>query len=167
MNYGWECFRSLSRTRSDLLKSIGMRWSNDELWMGMFQKLVAYKELHKSSMVPVHYQEDPKLGNWVSTQRQNYENEELLPKRVDLLKSIGFEWYAAKEKYDELWIGMFQKLVAYKEMHKNSMVPYHYQEDPKLGHWVSQQRKQYKNDSLLPNRLTLLNSIDFEWVCIQ
>jgi hypothetical protein len=131
--------------------------------MDMFQKLVIHKKLHKNTMVPRQYNEEPKLGTWVKTQRQNCKNDSLLPNRVDLLKSIGFEWYAAKEKSDELWMGMFQKLVAYKKLHKNCLVPVYYQEDPKLGHWISQQRKKYKNDSLLHNRVDLLKSIGMRW----
>ncbi|OEU08115.1 hypothetical protein FRACYDRAFT_196883, partial [Fragilariopsis cylindrus CCMP1102] len=155
----------LALLNSIYFKLEGAAAARDQMtWMNMYQKIVAYKKMHKNNTVPFHYQEDPKLGHWVSQQRKKYKNEELLPERVDLLKTIGFEWDG--EKYDELWMGMFQKLVAYKDMHENCMVPSHYQEDLKLGHWVSRQRKKYKNDSLLPNRLTLLNSIDFEWVWI-
>jgi hypothetical protein len=155
--------------RNDLLNSIGFEWdglkckavTDQMIWMVMFQKLVAYKNQHKNTMVPFHYEKDRKLGHWVPVQRQNYKNEELLPKRADLLKSIGFEWDGAKEHCDKLWMGMFQKLVVYKEMHKNSMVPSHYQEDPKLGRWVCKQRKIYKNEELLPKRIALLKSIGF------
>ena len=62
-----------------------------------------------------------------------------------------------------MWMGMFEKLVEYKKEHKNTLVPIYYEKDPKLGQWVSRQRKAYKNDKLLPKRLALLNSIDFTW----
>jgi hypothetical protein len=38
---------------------------------------------------------------------------------------------------DEKWMDMFQKLVAYKEQHKNIMVPQHYDENPQLGSWAN------------------------------
>ncbi|OEU21498.1 hypothetical protein FRACYDRAFT_180152, partial [Fragilariopsis cylindrus CCMP1102] len=160
----------LLSNRYALLNSIYFRWEgckaarDQTVWMNMYQKIVAYKKMHKNSMVPFRYQEDPKLGWWVTTQRYKYRNQELLPKRVDILNSIGFEWHGSEEKNQQLWMGMFHKLVVYKEMHENCMVPHHYLEDPKLGHWVSQQRLRYKNDSILPKRVDLLKSIDFEWV---
>ena len=156
--------------RLALLNSIYFRWEGGKAareqmaWMNMYQKIVAYKKMHKNTIVPFHYQEDPKLGHWVSQQRLRYKNDSILPKRVDLLKSIGFEWDGAKVNYDELWMGMYQKLVAYKDMHKNCMVPSRYQEDPKLGRWVFKQRRKYKNEELLSKRVDLLKSIDFEWI---
>ena len=58
---------------------------------------------------------------------------------------------------------MFEKLVQYKKQHKNTMVPNCYGEDPKLGIWISTQRKAYKKDELNPNRVDLLNSINLNW----
>ena len=58
----------------------------------MFDKLVAYKDQHRSTMVPPRYNEDPKLGLWVRNQRQNYRSDKLLPNRIDLLNSVGFKW---------------------------------------------------------------------------
>ena len=65
--------------------------------------------------------------------------------------------------YDEIWMGMFQKLVEYEKQHKNTLVPRTYNGDPKLGTWVILQRCYFKKDKLLPQRLDLLNSIDFTW----
>ena len=88
-------------------------------------------------------------------------NPDLVTVKNQLLK------FGGKERFDVVWMGMFQKLVAYKDIHKNSMVPFRYQEDPKLGHWVCQQRIKYNNKELLPKRIDLLKSIDFEWVLID
>ncbi|OEU21554.1 hypothetical protein FRACYDRAFT_154314, partial [Fragilariopsis cylindrus CCMP1102] len=130
-------------------------------WMNMFQKLVEFKKQHKNTIVPRKYDEDPKLGYWVCTQREVYRKDKLLPNRYTLLKSIGFEWDGSKVKNQQLWMGMFQKLVEYKEQHKNTMVPSCYDENPKLGRWVTSQRRIYKKDELDLNRVDLLNSIGF------
>ena len=63
---------------------------------------------------------------------------------------------------DEIWMGMFEKFVAYKNQHKNTIVPRRYDEDPKLGWWVSSQRKAYKNDMLLPNQS--ICPFEFSWI---
>jgi hypothetical protein len=139
-------------------------------WMRMFQKLVAYKKVHKNTMVPSQYDEDPPLGLWVSHQRRRYKNDKLLPNRITHLNTIGFDWDGVQliRKENNLqWMKMFQKLVAYMKVHKNTIVPIRYDEDPPLVMWVRYQRRQYKNDKLLPNRITHLNSIDFEWDGVQ
>ena len=115
-------------------------------------------------MVPSRYNNDPKLGAWVHTQRKKYRKNELNPNRVDLLKSIGFDWNGLKCKAatDQLiWMNMFQKLVTYKKQHNTTKVPQKYDEDPKFGLWVSKQRRHYKHDKLLPSRYALLNAITF------
>ena len=144
-------------------RSRPLQIQDDKIWMGMFERLVEYKKQHKNTLVPQRYDEDPKLGLWVSKQRRDYKKDELNPNRVDLLNSINFIWEGKIEHYNQMWMVMFEKLVQYKKQHKNTTVPLCYGKDPKLGRWVDTQRQAYKNDELLPKRLTLLNSIGFVW----
>ena len=135
----------------------------NQIWMGMFVKLVQYKKQHKNTMVPSCYDENPKLGRWVASQRTIYSKDALNPNRVDLLNSVRFDWAGVQgRKIDnEKWMSVFQRLVEYKKQHRNTIVPRRYDEDPKLGRWIKTQRQNCKNDKLLPNRCALLNSIDF------
>ena len=71
-------------------KVVGLGY--DQNWMGMFQKLVEYEKQHNNTLVPRTYNGDPKLGTWVSYQRQAYKNNKLLPQRFDRLNSIDFTW---------------------------------------------------------------------------
>ena len=48
------------------------RNSYDDQWDQMFQRLAAFKQLHGHALVPKRYQEDPKLGTWVDTQRVQF-----------------------------------------------------------------------------------------------
>ena len=82
--------------------------------------------------------------------------------RKSLLNSIGFVWDFGT-KNNEAWEEMYQRLVAYKKEHKGTSVPQNYKEDPQLGHWVSNQRKAYKNKIMTEERKHLLNSIGFLW----
>jgi hypothetical protein len=156
--------------RLALLNSIDFVWEVHSAviyqasWMEMFEKLVRYKKLHENTLVPRHCEEFPKLGQWIVSQRYRYKNDQLLPNRIDLLNSIDFEWdMHATGTYQALWMNMFKKLIEYNKQHKNTMVPKRYEKDPKLGHWVILQRCYYNNDKILPQRLDLLNSIDFTW----
>ena len=110
--------------------SIDNKSLDDNKWMQMFQKLIAYKATHKNTMVPQEYKEDSKLGHWVRWQRDKYRNDDLLSSRLAYLNSIDFVW---NERHNEKWDDMFQKLVAYHKLHKHTMVPTRYDEDPKLG----------------------------------
>ena len=90
----------MPKERANLLKSIdftwdaGMtRWMRNGKWMDMYQRLVSYKDEHNgSTLVPSKYKEDPKLGNWVSTQRYECKKKE----RVKLLNDINFLWKVRK-----------------------------------------------------------------------
>eukprot|EP00536_Pseudo-nitzschia_multiseries_P017739 jgi/Psemu1/226318/e_gw1.1778.15.1 len=117
----------------------------------MFQRLVVYKEQHKTTRVPQRYEADPQLGAWVQTQRRYCKKKE----RVELLNAVGFVWDA-----DRSWIEMYLRLVAYKEKHNDSIcVPQNYEADPQLGYWVHNQRRYCKKKE----RIDLLNAIGYVW----
>ena len=132
-------------------------------WMGMFDRLVAYKARYNNTMVPYRYDEDPKLASWVSRQRRPYIRNQMLSSRRDLLNSIDFVWNPTGVKEEEQWMEMYEKLVAYKKRYKDTMVPRNYVGDAKLANWVKEQRYQYRNRNLSESRWALLNSIGFIW----
>jgi hypothetical protein len=143
--------------------SVHNNHSCNEEWMDMFQKLVAYKDYYKNTSVPTNYKL-PKLKSWVSWQREFYKKNGLLPKRVELLNSIGFEWdgvKAWKERIDQVWMKMYQNLVAYRDYYKTTMVPRSH--DHRLRAWVDIQRDDYNRYRIRPDRIDRLNSIGFDW----
>jgi hypothetical protein len=135
--------------------------AHNEIWYGMFRRLVAYQKKHGSTNVPKRYKEDPKLGNWVSAQRTLYSRKEISEERINRLDSIGFVWKMRVQQIP--WDGMFQKLVSYKKQHKSTIVPVVYARDPKLGNWVHNQRFYYKNKTLYIDHINHLESIGFVW----
>jgi hypothetical protein len=128
----------LGNSRVKRLDTIGFIWKIIDLvpWMEMYQRLVAYKKKHKSTNVPKKYQADPRLGNWVHTQRTSYSKKELSTDRINHLESIDFVW----DLYDIKWMEMYSKLVEYKKENKSTVVPYRCTKDPSLGLWASVQR---------------------------
>ena len=104
--------------------------------------------------MPVRYTKDPQLGRWVCLQRAYYKNKELSEERIDRLDSVGFVW----DPFDKQWMGMYQKLVAYKKQYRSTNVPC-----PYIGNWISKQRGLYKKNKLSDKRMELLNSINFVW----
>ncbi|OEU09072.1 hypothetical protein FRACYDRAFT_163894, partial [Fragilariopsis cylindrus CCMP1102] len=132
------------------------RQYHNQRWNAMFQRLVAYKKQHKSTNVSLNYT-DPKLGQWVMTQRKSHKNKKLSVDRTSLLDSIMFVWVI----YEILpWEDMYSKLVEYKRQHGSTLVP---TKHPRLGQWVYTQRKVYNNGGLLKKRYDFLSSIGFAW----
>ena len=78
------------KDRIDLLNDIGFEWrlreQND--WMEMYERLVAFKKKEKDTRVSFNFKADPKLSNWVRTQRSRCTRSD----RIDLLNDIGFVW---------------------------------------------------------------------------
>lgn len=71
------------------------------------------------------------------------------------LDDIGFVW----SRWDE----MFTRLECYKRSHGDCQVPISYPDDPKLGIWVSSQRRAFACNKLREDRKQKLNSIGFTW----
>ena len=152
--------RELPQKRIDLLESIGFVWDRrEEQWMEMYQKLVKYKTKYGSTYVPSDFEEDPKLATWARKQRWDYLKSKLSQNRLQLLKSIGFVW----DRYKEIWMEMYQRLVNYKKKYGHTCVPFSWKEDPKLANWVATQRSHYSKSKLSQKRTELLKSIGFVW----
>ena len=64
--------------------------------------MIAFKRKYGDCLVPVGYEENPQLANWVSTQRQEYKQykskhpSRLTQEKMALLKEIGFVWEAQR-----------------------------------------------------------------------
>lgn len=61
------------------------------------------------------------------------------------------------------WFAMLEKLKAYKAAHNHVNVPYRYDEDKPLGHWVRSQRSRYATRKMPEYRQKALEALGFEW----
>ena len=84
--------KELSVERINYFESIGFVWNIRFPWIEMYERLVAYKHCHQSTLVPHRYTEDPRLGHWVTKQRVAYNKDELSEKRKELLNFINSVW---------------------------------------------------------------------------
>jgi hypothetical protein len=122
-------------------------------WEAQFARLVAYKAAHGDCNVPVTWAEDLPLGRWVGVQRKNKKKMEngqpsdgMSVERVAKLTGLGLVWEMTGGGVvdDARWEAQLARLVAYKAVHGNCRVPKTWAEDPKLGGWVSMQRRYKK-----------------------
>ena len=67
-------------------------------------------------------------------------------------------------KLADTWDEKYQIAKKYYEKHGNLLIPYNYKINGiNLGHWISKQRKDYKNNKLIQERIDLLNEIEMVW----
>ena len=130
-------------------------------WNTMYERLVAYKQEHKSTLVPSKFSPDRCLGHWVFGQRNSYKTQKLSVVRINQLNVIGFVWDPA----NTAWNTMYERLVDYKQEHKHTCVPHRDKSDPQFARWVALQRQNYTNGIIFfnANRINRLNSINFIW----
>ena len=94
----------MNAERVKLLESIGFVWSTRDPrhvpWEVRFQQLLEYKRENGDCLVPIGHKVNPKLSNWVSTQRQEYKlflrgkSSRITKNRIQRLNDIGFVWEA-------------------------------------------------------------------------
>mmetsp|Transcript_61472 Transcript_61472/g.150445 ORF Transcript_61472/g.150445 Transcript_61472/m.150445 type:complete len:320 (+) Transcript_61472:272-1231(+) len=164
---------TLSREQIQVLQSIYFAFTTrgEEHWQKSFAKLKQFRDAHGHVMVPRQC-EYPGLGDWVTSQRQQYQDyvlgkpTPLSRQRKEMLDSLGFAWRVRNRPE---WTSKYAELVAYKEQHGDTKVPQHFPENKALGKWVAKQREQYKlkqkgkHSFLTADREEKLNTIGFVW----
>jgi len=146
--------------RTKKLRKIGFAFSASNVkWMRMFSELVDFKNIYGHCNVPYNWNQNPKLANWVSTQRQRYKQGMLSEDQVQMLLDIGFTW----KKHEAAWNQMFEKLLRYKEAFGDCNVPAEWKVDPKLGRWGTTQRSRKRQGKLAEDRIRRLDKIGYQW----
>jgi len=162
------------------LESIGFDWGTSKtdvasIWSVRIQEIREFKEQFGHCLVPVKYSANPKLRNWVSTQRQSYRSHQegkptpMTEDRIRELESIGFDWRTSKTAWASIWNMRFQQLSEFKEQFGHCLVPVKYVAHPKLGRWVSRQRtgnrkkRDGKPSPMTAERVRALDGIGFGW----
>jgi len=131
-------------------------WSEhlNTAWNLMFDELRTFKDSEGHCKVPQRYSDNPKLGKWVSKQRQT--RLKISKERASKLDSIGFTWGNVP---DVQWKIMFEELRKFKERESHCNVPQRYSDNPKLGRWVMNQRA--KRSKISKERASKLDFIGF------
>jgi hypothetical protein len=86
--------------RSQEFESLGFEWdSHSAAWEVRLSELTNHRKIHwECTNVSQHHSENPKLGQWVRTQRSNYRLQlegkrlQMTGPRIQALGSLGFEW---------------------------------------------------------------------------
>ncbi|CAB9502456.1 helicase [Seminavis robusta] len=92
----------MTMQRAQRLMDVGFEWTAKNprhlMWEVRFAELRDFKHNYGHAQVPIGWEQNVQLANWVSTQRQEYKNlikgktSRLNDNRVSLLNSLGFAW---------------------------------------------------------------------------
>jgi len=176
---------SMTNIRVAKLEEIGFKWALQKhtcmkSWAERYAELMKYKEHFQNTNVPIRWKKNPSLGQWVSTQRQEYGNfksgkkSNMTQARIDALNSIGFVWClrdTTKMAPRKSWGMHFKALERFKEQYGHCDVRVRSKLNPTgaLGRWVEKQRSQYplfvegKPCKITVEQVRKLESIGFKW----
>jgi hypothetical protein len=162
----------LTAERIRELESIGFDWGSSQTdWSVRFQQLCEFKAQFGHCLVSRQYAVNPKLGQWVNTQRRCYrlyqegKPSPITAERIRELESIGFAWGSSQTD----WSARFQHLCEFKAQFGHCLVSRQYAATSKLGKWVNTQRRCYrlyqegKPSPITVERIRELESIGFDW----
>ncbi len=151
---------NLSLDRIEKLDEIGFAWDlHQAYWMKRYNQLVEFKKRFGHARVPWGWEENHKLGQWVSRTRlagRKAHNK----KQVALLDKLDFDWTVMKKTIIP-WKDMYEQLVDFKKAFGHTRVPVNWPRNKKLGKWISRIRSE--QHKLNPDRKQMLNKLDFDW----
>jgi len=152
--------RNLNSERQFLLRSVGFHRDKFTLkWDAKFERLRAFKTEHGHTNVPFHYANDRQLGTWVSKQRVRIRQGTISDEEKVRLEAIGF----VPNRFNARWEEMFRRLVAYKKIYKDANVPRVYEKDTQLAQWCLNQKDNFREGKMKPERQIKLEAIGFSW----
>jgi hypothetical protein len=120
------------------------------IWNDKYKQLKAYIAQGNKPDIPNTH---PVFGEWLRAQREAYENGTLSLKRINLLEDLGVRLEPCKRRQ---WMETYRELQAYVAEGNNPNVP---SSHPAFGRWLTQQRQDYKADTLLPDRVSVLEEL--------
>jgi hypothetical protein len=90
---------SMTNFRIQELENLGFEWDmRGTAWEDRLSELTDYCKIHGHCNVPIRYSTNPKLAQWVKTQRTQYKLQQegkasyMTTLRIQELETLGFEW---------------------------------------------------------------------------
>ena len=145
-------------------------------WSSRYDELKLYKKKYGDCNVSRHWAQNPSLGQWVQSQRNNYRywkrgrgKTNMTQERFDALNNLGFNWVLQNHSVSKAWSERLEELKSYAEIYGHCNIPQHWPQNPSLGQWVATQRAEYKkwkkqkHSAMTNDRKNALEAIGFNW----
>ena len=133
--------------------------TNESIWEAHFRELIAFRKKHGHARVPVRFAGNPRLGFWLSNQRQTEARGKLLPERRAALRRVGVVF----DIQEAQWNASFAALVEFKRRHGHTRVPRHCRKPHGLGGWVARQRHLFHTGKIPEKYRQRLDEMGFDW----
>lgn len=123
-----------------------LRQKQVDQWNTRYAELVDFRKEHAHCLVPLRYQPNKALSNWVKRQRYQYriksegKHSTLNDERQATLEKLGFVWGS----HSSAWEVRFQELSEFQEFHGHANVPKSYKQSQQLAIWVKSQRRHFR-----------------------
>lgn len=129
-------------------------------WDERFGQLQKFKSKFGHCRVPFVYADIDGLGVWLNNQRQRFKKETLDIRQIEKLEKIGVEWEIGLID-DEGWFEKFRMLEKHYQDHGHFRISRYSPETRRLGEWINNQRKYFKQGLLADYRIKELRRIGF------
>jgi hypothetical protein len=167
------------------LNGIGFVWSIRHDWQKHYNELLEFKAINGHCNVPARYLPNNRLGIWVTSQRQQFKNLNLVKsgkikkrpiplteEKIKLLENVGFEWTLRTP--EATWKKRLEELQQFKLNYgANCMVPSKFKDNPRLGLFAKTQRAQRilfdqgKPSTLNQKKIADLDALGFCWIASE
>ena len=176
---------AMTTSRIEQLEVVGFKWALQrhttmKSWNERFEELKAYKAEKGNCNIPIRFKGNPTMGQWVSTQRQEYRAKKkgnktnITEDRIKSLEEVGFVWSlrdTSKMAPRKSWDDHYQSLVEFKENNGHCDIRVRSKKHPtgSLGRWVEKQRDRYNSRSentyfkISPEQIKKLEDLGFKW----
>ena len=154
-----------------LLNEVNFTWSLRDRgdWEDNLDVIVAFKQKYGHCNIPLNFPENPKLARFVNSSRVQRNKGLMSEDRIEKLDAVGFVWFSDNRTVDEdglngAWKKRYQEIVEYKKKFGDCVVKRTNGDYEQLANWVEMQRRLKKTGKLHPERVRLLNELDFAWL---
>ncbi|HEY1717781.1 MAG TPA: Helicase associated domain protein, partial [Verrucomicrobiae bacterium] len=151
----------LKPERKAKLDSEGFQWETggkiEVNWQEMYEQLKTYHAEHGDCEVPSKWKTNPKLANWVITQRERHKAGMISDEQGRLLKTLDFTWEKRKRGS---WDKRLAEVVAFKLANGHCKIPV---DKTGLGQFVNRMRTDRNSGKLSDDRIAKLDAAGFTW----
>ncbi|CAJ1959441.1 unnamed protein product [Cylindrotheca closterium] len=119
-----------------------LRQKQVDQWNIRYAELLEFRKEHGHCLVPLRYQLNRALSNWVKRQRYQYriksegKHSTLNDQRQAALEKLGFVW----DSHSLTWEERFQELSEFRRVHGHANVPKSYKTNQQLAVWVKSRK---------------------------
>ncbi|MBV8878666.1 MAG: helicase associated domain-containing protein [Planctomycetaceae bacterium] len=177
---------TLREDRQRRLEQCGIDWSlergrsraRDRAWDRLFRALAAFRKTHGHCAVPKSWPALPALPRWVRRQRMQLRQGLLREDRRGRLETLGLNPGERRSPLsgtrprsrkggagirERAWRRHYEALAAFRAAQGHAEIPRRFPENRALARWVSHQRNLRNRGLLRPDRVALLESLQFSW----